>query len=241
MQHRLVRRDVVDQPEAADADRVAAMQLERLLAMEARPLGLDREAGDAAIAVAAVGLGVGDGQAGDGGVGDPGLGAVQLPAALDPLGLHLQPAEVAADAGLAQAGAADQVARQHARQQARDVLGLAVAGEAGAGVVMVDQREGEGEVRLGDLLEGAQLAGEGQALPAMLLRQLDGVEAGGAGRLDGLERIAPLPFPARGVGRDMSAAKALALATTASSSGVRVSSSMRLRYTIGPWRRQRAS
>ena len=100
---------------------------------------------------------------------------------------------------------------EHARQQARDMRGLAVAGEAGAGVVMVDQREGEGEVGLGDLLEGAQLAGEGQPLPAMLLRQLDGVEAGRAGGLDGLERIAPLPFPARGVGRDMVGGKGLGL------------------------------
>ena len=81
--------------------------------------------------------------------------------------------------------------------------GLAVAGKAGTGVVVVDQREGEGEVGLGDLLEGAQLAGEGQPLPAMLLGELDGVEAGRAGGLDGLERIAPLPFPARGIGRHM--------------------------------------
>ena len=80
---------------------------------------------------------------------------------------------------------------------------LAVAGEARAGIVMVDQGEGESEVVLRDLLEGAQLAGEGQALPAMLLRQLDRVEPDGAGGLDGFERIAPLPFPARGVGRDM--------------------------------------
>ena len=129
MQHRLVGREIVDQPEAADADRVAAMQLERLVALEARPVGLDGEAGDAAIALRLVGLGIGDREAGHRGVGDPGLGAVQLPAALDAHRRHLQAAEVAADAGLAQAGAADHLARDHARQQARDMRRLAVAGK----------------------------------------------------------------------------------------------------------------
>ena len=177
MQHRLVGREIVDQAEAADADRMAAMQLERLVAMKARPVGLDGEAGDAAIALALVGLGIGHRQAGHGGIGDPGLGAVQLPAAVDAHRRHLEAAEVAADAGLAQAGAADQVARDHARQQARDMRRLAVAGEARAGVVMVDQRKGEGEIVPRDLLEGAQLAGEGQPLPAMLLGELDRVAA----------------------------------------------------------------
>jgi hypothetical protein len=37
----------------------------------------------------------------------------------------------------------------------------------------------------------------------MLLGKLDGIEARRAGGLDGLQRIAPLPFPARGVGRDV--------------------------------------
>src|SRR5437660_3224431 len=62
--------------------------------------------------------------------------------------------------------------------------------------MMVDQREGEGEVGLGDLLEGAQLARERQPLPAVLLGKLDGVEPGCASQFDGLERIVPLPFPA---------------------------------------------
>ncbi len=81
--------------------------------------------------------------------------------------------------------------------------GFAVARKAGAGVVVVDQRKGEGEVGLGDLLEGAQLAGEGQPLPAMLSREFDGVKASGAARLDRLQRIPTLPFPARSVGRHM--------------------------------------
>src|SRR5262249_49067803 len=55
----------------------------------------------------------------------------------------------------------------------------------------------------GDLLEGAQLAGEGKSLPAMLPGQLDGVQVGSAGRLDGLERIMPVPLPPCGVGRDV--------------------------------------
>ena len=203
MQHRLVGREIVDQPEAADTDRVAAMQLERLLAMEARPLRFDGEADDAAIALRTVGLRIGHREAGHGGIGDPRLGAVHLPAALDPHGFHFETAEVAADPGLAETRAADQVAGQHARQQARDMGRLAVAGEARTGIVMVDQRKGEGEVVPRDLLEGAQLAEEGEPLPAMLLRQFDRVEADGAGRLDGLERIAALPFPPRGIGRDM--------------------------------------
>ena len=124
---------------------------------------------------------------------------------------------------------------EHARQQARHMRGLAVAGEARAGVVMVDQREGEGEVGLGDLLEGAQLAGEGQSLPAMLLRQLDGVEPGGAGRLDRLQRIAPLPFPARGIGRDMFRGKGLGAGDDGTFLGgqdfIQHAAS---RYTIGP-------
>ena len=99
--------------------------------------------------------------------------------------------------------AADHLARDHARQQARDVRRLAVAGEPRDRVVVVDQREGEGEVVFGDLLEGAQLAGEGESLPAMLFGELDRVQAGGTGGLDGLQRIAPLPFPARGIGRDV--------------------------------------
>ena len=203
MQHGLVRREIVDEMEAADADGVTAMQFERLVALEARPLGFDGEAGDAAIALRLVGLGVGHRKTRHSGVGDPGLGAVQLPAALDLHRGHFQPAEVAADTGFAQAGAADQVALDHARQQARDMRGLAVAGKAGAGVVVIDQRKGEGEVGLGDLLEGAQLAGERQPLPAMLLGELDGVEAGRAGSLDGLQWIAPLPFPASGIRRHM--------------------------------------
>ncbi len=80
---------------------------------------------------------------------------------------------------------------------------LAVAGKACAGIVVIDHGEGESEVRLGDLLEGAQLAGEGKLLPAMLLRQLDGVEPLGAARLDGFQRIAPLPLPAGGIGGNM--------------------------------------
>ncbi len=80
---------------------------------------------------------------------------------------------------------------------------LAVAGKACAGIVMIDHGEGESEVRLGDLLEGAQLAGEGKLLPAMLLGQLDGVEPLGAARLDRFQRIAPLPFPAGGIGGDL--------------------------------------
>ena len=203
MQHRLVGRKIVDQPEAADADRVATMQLERLLAMEARPLGLDGEADDAAIALRPVGLRIGHRKTRDGGIGDPGLGAVDLPAALDAHGLHLQSAEVTADTGFAETGAADQLTGQHARQQPFDLGRLAISGEARAGIVMIDQREREGEVVPRDLLEGAQLAGEGEPLPAMLLRQFDRVEAEGAGRLDGLERIAALPFPAGGVGRDL--------------------------------------
>jgi hypothetical protein len=179
------------------------MQFERLLAMEARPFRLDRKTDDAAIALRLVGLRVGDREARDGGIGDPRLGAVHLPAAFDTDGFHLQSAEVATDAGLAEARAPDQAAGQHPRQQARDVGGLAVAGEARTGIVVVDQRESEGEVVPRDLLEGAQLAGEGQALPAMLLRQFDRVEADGARRLDRLERIAALPFPARGVGCDL--------------------------------------
>jgi len=86
---------------------------------------------------------------------------------------------------------------------------LAVAGEPGDGVVMIDQRKGEGEVVPRDLLEGPQLAGKRQPLPAMLLRQLDGIETGCAGSLDGLQRIAPLPFPARRIGRDMFLGKSL--------------------------------
>ena len=80
------------------------------------------------------------------------------------------------------------------------MFGTAVPGKARAGVVMVDHGEGKGEVRLGDLLEGAQFARKGQALPAVLLRQLDPVEPRGAARHDRLQGIAPLPLPARGVG-----------------------------------------
>ena len=80
---------------------------------------------------------------------------------------------------------------------------LAVARKAGAGIVMVDQREGEGEIVPRDFLEGAQLAGERQPLPAMLLGQFDRVQALGTGRLDRLKRVAALPFPARGVGRNL--------------------------------------
>ncbi len=90
--------EIVDQAEAADTDGVTAMQFERRFALEARSLRLDRKTGDAAIALRLVGLRIGDGEAGDGGVGDPGLGAIQLPAALDTHRLHLQAAEIAADA-----------------------------------------------------------------------------------------------------------------------------------------------
>ena len=77
-----------------------------------------------------------------------------------------------------------------------------VAGKARDRVVVIDQREGE--VVLGNLLEGAQLAGEGEPLPAMLRGELDGMQTFCTGSLDGLQRIASLPFPARGIGRDVS-------------------------------------
>src|SRR5207247_950397 len=86
----------------------------------------------------------------------------------------------------------------------RDLRRLAITGEPRHRVVMVDQREGEGKVVSGNLLESAQLAGEGEPLPAVLLGELDRVQAFRARSLDGLQRITPLPFPARGVGRDVS-------------------------------------
>src|SRR5207302_5829207 len=51
MEQGFVRREIIDEMETANADRVPAMQLERLVAMETRPFGLDGEAGDAAIAL----------------------------------------------------------------------------------------------------------------------------------------------------------------------------------------------
>ena len=95
------------------------------------------------------------------------------------------------------------IAGQHARQQAGDMRRLAVAGESRAGIVMIDQREGEGEIVPGNLLEGAQLAREGESLPAVLLGKLDRVKPGLAGSLGGLQRITALPFPARGVGSNV--------------------------------------
>src|SRR5258708_9163845 len=84
---------------------------------------------------------------------------------------------------------------------------LTIAGKSRHCVVVIDQREGEGEVVPRDLLEGPQLARERQPLPTMLLGKLDRVQANGTGSLDRLQRIAPLPLPARGMEPDVFFAK----------------------------------
>ncbi len=150
--HVVFRGDVVFEREAARADRVAAHEIVGGAAGEARFARIDEEAGDTAPAGGGVRLHIGDEEVGYRGVGDPGLFAVETPAAFRPFRAGADRGEVAARAGLAQCGRAEDAARDERGDVFVAVSRGGREGETRSDVLRVHHGEGEGHVGAGHFL-----------------------------------------------------------------------------------------
>ena len=167
-----------EKPEAAGAHGVAAEQFIRPHLFDARRLPVDQHAGDAAPALGRISLEIDRENIGPVGVGDPGLLAIDHPI------VAVSDADGSKVGGIAARLRFGQEERADGFRPAACVeIGVVqrlgpVGGERAAEIVVHDQGECRGQIRIGEVLHDLGHGGDAEPVAAHVARRQETAEAG---------------------------------------------------------------